>query len=128
MKRFLSTRNWPTRVFQHRKNRKLLMKVVATRLAVLIFIVILPACSQKRLSEHECRIVLEKEIEYATHTIPGGEDRESHVEWMRKDFEKKVSICATDKNTDRKYYACLTEVARTADMRKCIDDENARLR
>ena len=85
---------------------------------------LLTACSSRRPSSDECRMLIDKEIDFAASHVPT-EDADRPRTLRAADRAANIRKCAT-RETRREFVNCMNQAAEPSAIGKCIMDENRR--
>lgn len=92
-------------------------KFVSVSLALLL----LTACSSKPLSETECRMLVQKEIDFAISKAPPDE-ADSMRSFLSDSIEGGVARCVTGKTYNRSDYKCIVSAKSPDEIGVCIQE------
>lgn len=97
------------------------------RVTTFIFITLLVvACDSKPLSEMECKILTNMELDFATDRA--GEDAKAMREFMADAAESSTAKCVAGNTYNRSDYKCLIRATDMAEKAECFADVTARIR
>jgi bacterioferritin-associated ferredoxin len=88
--------------------------------------VLLTSCSSRPLSETECQLIRDKEIQYAVASFPP-EDAESLREHLLANADSGAKQCTTGATYRRSDYKCMLKASDRESIGKCISTVNKRL-
>lgn len=89
--------------------------------------VLLASCSSRPPSEAECKLIADKEIQFAVAHV-SSEDAESLREHLSKKAADGMAQCTAGKTYRRSDYKCLMKAGTTEEIGKCIAVVSKRLR
>ncbi|TBR36048.1 MULTISPECIES: hypothetical protein [Dyella] len=79
----------------------------------------LTACSSRPLTEAECRLVSEKEIDYAVSKVPPA-DADDMREHLLKAVDGSLDRCMSGKTYNRSEYKCMMKAKDSEAIEKCL--------
>lgn len=85
----------------------------------------LAACSSKPLTETECKMLTNIEVNFATEGA--GEDAEDMKRFLADAAEGAVAKCVAGKTYNRSDYTCLTGAKTRSDKGECFSAATARI-
>lgn len=88
--------------------------------------VLLASCSNRPLSETECQLIRDKEIQYAVASSPP-EDAESLREHLLANADGGTKQCTAGTTYRRGDYKCMLKASDPESIGKCISMVNKRL-
>lgn len=86
---------------------------------------LLTACADKPLTEIECRVLINKQIEFALQSLPP-EEADRMGNFIKGDPDAKTAACVADRKRSRKYYQCMLNARNLVEGNQCVKAELAR--